>query len=591
MTDQRHTRAEIVAIKVSKYSTEELREMIKVYVTRKEFGNPEGADENDPEYEGGHLFDLRMGANEKENCKTCNQPITSCIGHFGGIEIPIPFLTKIDSDLKVLSMILKAFCPICRRCQDCENVSQSGSKTCEKCKSTKMCPKLLYNDVDFRKVINLNYQNKLTALTSMDKKCPYHSNYKFKKIKSNENFVVLTRDKKSENDKVYEPDDLRNFLKLLPTKDLELLGVYSRPENMIIDIIPVLPNYLRLPYVPDDGIPVEQGTNSLYKRIIDTRNELSKLLSGRVGMEKKGKKKKSVEKEKSGMEERKVKLLEDIRTQHNDLIFSSDTKNNTKSYKRIIDKKEGLIRKNVHGKRGNYCARSVVVPDPTLNIYEVGLPEKIAKELTTEEYITEFNLKEMQYLLETGEVKSLKRQRVEKMSNELPDNILPFDDVFIQKVIDSENLNEVKKIQRIKEIIRGDRKEDVETGIQLGDQVTYAILYQDLTESDKQFVVGYLIKSNNMMISSLGKDVIRKIKLKPNDLIHRFLRNGDVVTVNRNPTLHKNSILALIVEIRDGYCIRMPVQLCTGYGMDFNHQSPTVGCHIGCGKYQYGETL
>ena len=41
----------------------------------------------------------------------------------------------------------------------------------------------------------------------------------------------------------------------------------------------------------------------------------------------------------------------------------------------ILEKKEGLFRKHMMGKRVNYAARSVISPDPYLNTDEIGVPE------------------------------------------------------------------------------------------------------------------------------------------------------------------------------------------------------------------------
>ena len=41
----------------------------------------------------------------------------------------------------------------------------------------------------------------------------------------------------------------------------------------------------------------------------------------------------------------------------------------------ILEKKEGLFRKHMMGKRVDYAARSVISPDPYLNVDEIGIPE------------------------------------------------------------------------------------------------------------------------------------------------------------------------------------------------------------------------
>ena len=53
-----------------------------------------------------------------------------------------------------------------------------------------------------------------------------------------------------------------------------------------------------------------------------------------------------------------------------------------KGIRQILEKKEGLFRMKMMGKRVNYAARSVISPDPSLKTNEVGLPLFMAKKLT-----------------------------------------------------------------------------------------------------------------------------------------------------------------------------------------------------------------
>lgn len=57
--------------------------------------------------------------------------------------------------------------------------------------------------------------------------------------------------------------------------------------------------------------------------------------------------------------------------------------------------KEGRVRGNLSGKRVNFSARSVITPDPTLDLDQVGVPEHIAMILTFPERVTASNIKEL----------------------------------------------------------------------------------------------------------------------------------------------------------------------------------------------------
>jgi DNA-directed RNA polymerase beta' subunit len=47
---------------------------------------------------------------------------------------------------------------------------------------------------------------------------------------------------------------------------------------------------------------------------------------------------------------------------------------------------------NMMGKRVNYAARSVITPDPNLDVEEVGIPEVFAKTLTFPTPVTSWNV-------------------------------------------------------------------------------------------------------------------------------------------------------------------------------------------------------
>ena len=68
-----------------------------------------------------------------------------------------------------------------------------------------------------------------------------------------------------------------------------------------------------------------------------------------------------------------------------------------------IKSKEGRIRSNLAGKRVNYSARTVVSPDPSLEINELGIPPEIAKIVSVAETVNDVNMEKMKKLIERGE--------------------------------------------------------------------------------------------------------------------------------------------------------------------------------------------
>lgn len=73
-----------------------------------------------------------------------------------------------------------------------------------------------------------------------------------------------------------------------------------------------------------------------------------------------------------------------------------------KGVRQVLEKKEGLFRMKMMGKRVNYAARSVISPDPSLNTDEVGLPVFMAKKLTFAEPVNEYNLEKLQQYVING---------------------------------------------------------------------------------------------------------------------------------------------------------------------------------------------
>lgn len=58
--------------------------------------------------------------------------------------------------------------------------------------------------------------------------------------------------------------------------------------------------------------------------------------------------------------------------------------------------KEGRIRGNLMGKRVDFSARTVITPDPTINIDQLGVPWSIALNLTYPETVTPYNIERSQ---------------------------------------------------------------------------------------------------------------------------------------------------------------------------------------------------
>ncbi|KAF7560706.1 hypothetical protein G7046_g3438 [Stylonectria norvegica] len=178
---------------------------------------------------------------------------------------------------------------------------------------------------------------------------------------------------------------------------------------------------------------------------------------------------------------------------------------NEDGIKQKLEKKEGLFRKNMMGKRVNYAARSVISPDPNIETNEIGVPPVFAKKLTYPEPVTSHNFRDMQQAVING---------VDKWPGAF--------------AIENENGQ-----------IVGLRNKSVDDRISLANQL--------------------LAPTNSNAARTRNKKV------------HRHLTNGDVVLMNRQPTLHKPSIMGHRVRVLPGEkTLRMHYANCNTYNADFD---------------------
>jgi len=65
----------------------------------------------------------------------------------------------------------------------------------------------------------------------------------------------------------------------------------------------------------------------------------------------------------------------------------------------------------------------------------------------------------------------------------------------------------------------------------------------------------------------------KNISLEIGDKVERYLKDGDFVLLNRQPTLHRNSMQGMKVLIKPGKTIRLNLAIVTGFNMDFDGES------------------
>ena len=178
---------------------------------------------------------------------------------------------------------------------------------------------------------------------------------------------------------------------------------------------------------------------------------------------------------------------------------------NANGVKQNLEKKEGLFRQNMMGKRVNFAARSVISPDPNIETNEIGVPPVFAMKLTYPEPVTNHNFYDLKEAVLNGPDKWPGAHAIE---------------------------NEFGQVIAL-------RKKNYEERLALANQL--------------------LAPSNSYANGSKNKKV------------HRHLNNGDVVIMNRQPTLHKPSMMAHRARVLPGEkTIRMHYANCNTYNADFD---------------------
>ncbi len=158
-------------------------------------------------------------------------------------------------------------------------------------------------------------------------------------------------------------------------KRLKLIEAFinsgTRPEWMILDVVPVLPPELR-PLVPlDGGRFATSDLNDLYRRVINRNNRLKRLIDLRAPDI-------IVRNEKRMLQESVDALFDNGRRGR---VITGANKRPLKSLSDMLKGKQGRFRQNLLGKRVDYSGRSVIVVGPELKLHQCGLPKKMALEL------------------------------------------------------------------------------------------------------------------------------------------------------------------------------------------------------------------
>ena len=420
----------IGGIEFSIFSPELIKNLARVRVVTSDLYDADGYP-----IEGG-VMDPRLGVIDPGlHCRTCGGGIGDCPGHFGYLELAKPIIHMLYT--KTIYHLLKLTCRKCNRIMVEEN--REG-------------------------VLNRIH------LTSPSK-CPFCKT-KQKKITFAKPYAYYA-DKTELN-----PLDIRERFEKIPTKDLKRIGIRGgRPEWLILTLFPISPVTMRPSITLEGG---ERSEDDLTHKLVDIVR-INQSLKENIDI---------------GAPEFILNDLWELVQYHISTYFDNELTGaplarhrSGRALKGLIQRlkaKEGRIRGNLLGKRVNFSARTVISPDPTISINEVGVPEIIARELTVPVYITKMNMKQVKDLF-----------RAEKLNYVIrPDG------------------------RRIK-----------------------------VTKENKR-----------ELMDSIGPDWV----------VDRQLEDGDIVLFNRQPSLHRISMMAHRIKIMPYRTFRIAPQVCPPYNADFD---------------------
>lgn len=456
-------------IRFSTYPPELVRKLsaTKVFV-------PDTYDDDGYPIEGG-LVDVRLGVVDPGlRCKTCGGKVRECPGHFGHIDLVRPVI-HLEFSKHILNA-LKHTCPTCYR-YFLKAVAPKRTK------KKKPKDKVSEGDIKDESVEGsiVESVDKIKEVQEKVKKvklklCPHcEAEVPILKLLKPTSFFY--------NGRIMLPSEIRDWLSSISDEDLKKLGfdpLYSRPEWMILTVLLVPPVSTRPSITLETG---ERSEDDLTHKLVDIIR-INQKLEANIN---------------AGAPQLIIEDLWELLQYHVTTFFNNETSNipparhrsgrPLKTLAQRLKGKEGRFRYNLSGKRVNFSARTVVSPDPRIKLNEVGVPKKIASELTVPLNVTDWN------------------------------------------------------VDYCRSLVLGKEKERPR----------------------------YIIRKDNrkLKINEENKEEISK-ELKVGSVIEREATGGDIVLFNRQPSLHRISMMGHKIRIIDGNTFRVNPVVISPYNADFD---------------------
>jgi DNA-directed RNA polymerase II subunit RPB1 len=464
----------IMGIQFSIFSPDEIERRSVVEITSN--NTYEG---NEPKIGG--LFDPRMGVLENgKQCRSCGQSNNNCPGHFGHYRLgrPVYYIQFLPMILNVLSCV----CVSCSKLlvdkelrssirlkkgegrwkelmEASSNISRCGQETEDGCGSRQ--PDRYKREGIARIVAEWDEVTSANKGTGMG---VHHDAMK----------------------QPLEVEYVQRLFRRITDEDVAFMGFnprWCRPDWMICSVLAIPPPQVRPSVVQENNQRSEDDLTHKLFEIIKT----NKMLLAKMDAE--------GSKANKGYIDELVNVLQyHIATLIDNQIpgvapSAQRGGRPLKSIQQRLGSKEGRIRYNLQGKRVEFSARSVITPDPNISIAELGVPMKIAMNLTVPERVTDFNRDKIYKLVQNG--------------------------------------------------------------------------------SSKYPGAKTLVRADGRMIS-LAHVNTKEIVLYNGDMVNRHLMDGDMVLFNRQPTLHRMSMMGHRVRVLPYNTFRLNVSVTAPYNADFD---------------------
>ena len=449
---------EVSGVQFSIMSPDEIRKQSVVEITKHDT-----YDKDIPIIKG--LFDPRMGTTDMGRlCNTCGLSNKDCPGHFGHIELAKPMFSYQFID--IVSKVLKC---VCFRCS--KILIDKNNPLLESIES-------LQNKLKWAKIYELSSKIKRCGEETEDGcGCLQPDRYKIDGVSG----IQAIWKELGENQYI-EPEYIKELFENITTEDAKLMGFsneWCRPEWLICTVFPVPPPAVRPSVKQGNSQRMDDDLTHKLSDIVKFNNALKSKIENDAPA--------SSIKDWKNMVQYHIATFVD-----NELPgFYPSTHRSGRPIKAVRQRlkgKEGRIRSNLMGKRVDFSARSVITPDANIDLDQLGVPIKIALNLTIPETVNIYNNDKLNYLIKNGPY------------------IWPG----------------AKSIQKKKKLIT---------------------------------------------INEKNKDLI---ELEIGDIVNRHISDGDYVLFNRQPSLHKMSMMGHRVKVMKGNTFRLNVSVTPPYNADFD---------------------